>query len=72
MIKQIIMTSFPVVNKGNAPIHPLNAEQIMLDLDVQKGYTRLIEMEGYDEGDEVSIESVLKSARSAIIYMQNM
>ncbi len=63
------MTSFPVVNKGNAPLHPLNAEQIMLD--IQKGYTRLIEMEGYDEGDEISIESVLKSARSAI-YMQSM
>ncbi len=69
MIKQIIMTSFPVVNKGNAPLHPLNAEKIILD--IQKGYTRLIEMEGYDEGDEMSIESVLKSARSAI-SMQNL
>ncbi len=69
LIKQQIMTSFPVVNKGNAPYHPLNMERILLDH--QKGYTRFIEMQGYDEGDEMRVGRVLQSARS-VIYMQNI
>mmetsp|Transcript_15845 Transcript_15845/g.23536 ORF Transcript_15845/g.23536 Transcript_15845/m.23536 type:complete len:698 (+) Transcript_15845:100-2193(+) len=68
-IKQLIMTSFPVVNKGAAPFHPLNIERILLEY--QKGYTRLIEMEGYDEGNEMRIGRVLQSARS-VIYMQSI
>mmetsp|Transcript_15553 Transcript_15553/g.25547 ORF Transcript_15553/g.25547 Transcript_15553/m.25547 type:complete len:490 (-) Transcript_15553:40-1509(-) len=69
LIKQQIMTSFPVVNKGNAPYHPLNMEKILLDH--QRVYTRAIEMQGYDEGDEMRIGKVLQSARS-VIYMQNI
>ena len=69
LIKQQIMSAFPVVNKGNAPYHPLTMEQILLDH--QRVYTRAIEMQGYDEGDEMSIGRVLQSARS-VIYMQNI
>lgn len=69
LIKQIIMSSFPVLNKGKAPFHPLNIERILLEN--QKLYTRLIEMEGFDEGAEMRIGRVLKSARS-VIYMQNI
>ncbi|KAL7458690.1 hypothetical protein ACHAWC_010328 [Mediolabrus comicus] len=68
-IKQVVTSSFPVVNKGNAPYHPLNIEKILLQ--TQKGYTRLIEMEGYDEGDEMRIGRILKNARS-VIYMQSV
>lgn len=68
-IKQVVTSSFPVINKGNAPFHPLNIEKILLQ--TQKGYTRLIEMEGYDEGDEMRIGRILKNARS-VIYMQSV
>jgi len=69
LIKQVIMSSFPVVNKGHAPCHPLNLERNLLEH--ERGYTRLIEMEGYDEGDEMRIGRVLKNARS-VIYMQSI
>ncbi|KAL7526831.1 hypothetical protein ACHAXR_004341, partial [Thalassiosira sp. AJA248-18] len=69
LIKQTVMSSFPVINRSRAPLHPDNCEQILLEID--KIYTRLIETEGFDEGEEMSIASVLKNARS-VIYMQSI
>lgn len=66
LIKQAIMSAFPVLGKTNEEGYtPENIEQYMLSCG--KIYTNLIENEGFDETNDQSFTRVLSNARSAML-----
>lgn len=66
LIKQAIMSAFPVVGKVNNEqgYTPENIEQYLLSCG--KVYTNLIENEGFDETNDQNFTKVLSNARSAL------
>ena len=66
-IKQAIMSAFPEVGASfkEEGYTPDNAEASLLRL--EKVYTNLIELEGFDEPEGVSLGRVLSNARSAML-----
>ena len=67
LIKQAIMSAFPGIgaNLKEEGYTPDNIETALLRL--EKGYTKLIELEGFDETDGMSVSRVLSNARSAML-----
>ena len=73
MLKQAIMSAFPVLshNFNEEGYTPDNIESSLLQQ--QRLYTRMAENEGWDEtpGD-ISLSSILTNASSAILQTANM
>mmetsp|Transcript_5869 Transcript_5869/g.16515 ORF Transcript_5869/g.16515 Transcript_5869/m.16515 type:complete len:589 (+) Transcript_5869:195-1961(+) len=63
LIKQAILSAFPVVNKEKE-LKPDNVERVLLD--TERTYSRLLELEGYDEKGQ-TIRSILSNAQSAML-----
>jgi len=71
LIKQAIMSAFPVLSPDIAEegYTPENIERSLLQL--EKVYTNLSELEGFDEPKNMTLVKVLNNARSAI-YQQTI
>ena len=66
LIKQAIMSAFPVLGKtNNEGFTPENIEQYLLSCG--KLYQNFIENEGFDETNDQSYSKVLSNARSAML-----
>lgn len=67
MIKQAIMSTFPVVgeNFNEVGYTPDNIEESLLRL--EKVYTNLIELEGFDDTRALNVSRILSHARSAML-----
>lgn len=69
MIKQAILSAFPVINKEKK-LTPENVEEVLLN--TERSYNRLIEMEGYDESKGIQSVMGVLSRASGAIYQQNI